>query len=41
MSAAEWAILIPAVVGLLGAITAHMRISRHTNDHGPNPRPRP
>lgn len=27
MSAANWGALIPAVVALLGAITAHIRIS--------------
>jgi hypothetical protein len=28
MTAGEWAILVPAIVALLGAVTAHLRINK-------------
>ena len=36
MTAANWAALVPAVLALLGAITAHIRIS-----NGKTPPPKP
>jgi len=28
MTAAQWGVLVPAIVALIGAITAHIRISK-------------
>jgi len=35
MTAAQWGALAPAIVALIGAITAHIRISAHTKASKP------